>query len=90
MSDEIDKRLDALEAAAAAIRDHIEAIRKSIATIDEALQRFKSPSPWRPPAEWPVTPPATGCVCPVGAEAMCGMPMCPRKSWGWAQKTGPG
>lgn len=78
MSDDLDKRLAALEATATAIRDHIEAIRRSISTLDEALQRFKSI-----PVLWPGYPaplPMAGCVCPTGAEISCGVWNCPRRT----------
>lgn len=70
MSDEIDKRLAALET--------------RIALLERALlQRIETPwpvPPTPPMPQRPVTPPATGCMCPVGAEISCGGWNCPRRT----------
>lgn len=59
------------------------AIETRVALLERALlQRGDTPHPGRtepPPILWPMTLPATGCVCPVGAEFNCFNGMCPRR-----------
>lgn len=77
MTDDLTARLAALET--------------RVALLEKALlQRMDQPAPWPGyPITPPVTPPATGCMCPVGAEISCGGWNCPRRgpSWGTGAQT---
>lgn len=57
------------------------ALETRVALLEKALLEIRyCPDPR--PQQWPVTPHATGCVCPVGAEASCGNGLCPRLTIG--------
>lgn len=68
MTDDLTTRLAALETRVALLEK-------------AALQRLDIPAPWPVhPVAPPTTPPATGCMCPVGAEISCGNWSCPRRA----------
>lgn len=79
MTDDLTTRLAALET--------------RIALLEKVLlHRLDMPAPWpvhptTPMPQWQVTPPATGCICPVGAEVSCGNTFCPRRTFGYPQVT---
>ena len=88
--DAIFDRLDAEERAHQAARqpkgiggpeaptDRIAALEARVATLEawiETLRKMDFTAPQ------PAVQPTQGCVCPVGAEAVCRAAMCPRRPW---------